>query len=151
MFRNIGRKIKGYAKIIFVIYAALFTLAGIIAGISLIASGAQLMRYSRYYGGGGGLLIFLGIMAIILIPAIGLLISYISTMFMYGFGELVDSNQQMNEKMDAIITCMGGSKPEQITANTAAPAQPNWTCASCGASNQYDSKFCIKCGQQHEA
>lgn len=73
MFNNIGKKIKALAKIVFGILTALFEIGGII----LFALGA---------GYGYGPFILIGL----LIMIIGPLFAWLSTLQLYGFGEIID-------------------------------------------------------------
>lgn len=68
MYDNIGGKIKGLAKAIFIV----LTIAAVIAGIALMASDEDMIPI--------GLLIMLG----------GPLVTWVSSWLLYGFGELID-------------------------------------------------------------
>ena len=70
MYNNIGTKIKGLAKGIFVVEAISF----IIAGISLMAAGDDL--------------ILLGLLTMLCGP----IVAWVSSWILYAFGELVDTN-----------------------------------------------------------
>lgn len=82
MFENIGGKIKAYSKIIFVIFAFL----GIIFAIATWAA----------VKGFGGFLLFL------LIGALSFIISYLSVMFTYAFGDLVENAQHIRKNTEEI-------------------------------------------------
>ena len=68
MYDNIGGKIKGLAKAVFIVEAV----AAVITGIALIANSRYLIPY--------GLLVML----------LGPIVAYISSWLLYGFGELID-------------------------------------------------------------
>ena len=84
MFDNIGAKIKGLAKFIFWFLAIL----SVIGGIVIIVSG---MSNSR--GGSGNVIV--SILVGLLTIALGIILSWIQNFLLYGFGELVDSNQKI--------------------------------------------------------
>ncbi len=69
MYENIGKKIKGLAKTIFIIMAILY---GII-GIAVMASGDEV-----------------GVLTGLLTIVIGFFFSWIASWMLYGFGELID-------------------------------------------------------------
>ena len=68
MFDNIGGKIKGLAKAVFIVEA----IAAVIAGIALIASDEDLIPI--------GLLVLF----------IGPIVAWVSSWLLYGFGEIID-------------------------------------------------------------
>ena len=77
MFRNIGRKIKSFAS--------LFCWLGMIACV--IVGGTMLTdRYSASVG--------------IIIMIAGLLLSWVASLLLYGFGELVDTAMEISNKLD---------------------------------------------------
>jgi len=80
MFDNIGKKLKNSAVTI----AWVGIIVSILTGIGLIGVGAD-MRH------GGDAFIALGIGAIV----IGSLISWVSSFFMYGFGELIEKTTEI--------------------------------------------------------
>jgi len=81
MWDNIGEKIKLLAKVI----AWVGIISSVIGGISLISQGFDINQSSRS-GRGGELFIYLGTASLIG----GSIISWISSFFMYGFGELIE-------------------------------------------------------------
>ena len=68
MFDNIGGKIKGLAKAIFYVEAV----AAFIAGIVIMSEGDEMILF--------GLLIWV----------VGPLVAWVSSWFLYGFGEIID-------------------------------------------------------------
>ena len=68
MYDNIGKKLKGFAKTIF----AICLIASVIGGIAIMAIDGDLAIIG------------------IIVMAVGILVSWISTWFLYGFGEIVD-------------------------------------------------------------
>ena len=68
MYDNIGGKIKGLAKAVFIVEA----IAAVIAGIALVAIDEDLILF--------------GVLTLILGPAV----AWVSSWLLYGFGELID-------------------------------------------------------------
>ena len=86
MFKHIGRKIKGLAKFFFwltVIGCALIGLLIILNGPALFANESQ----------GTTIFVLIGIGVIIA----GIIIAWFQNFLLYGFGELIDSNQKILE------------------------------------------------------
>ena len=83
MFENIGGKIKGLAK--FVCWAGI--IISVIAGIVMIVQGSEINN-SYYSRGAGTSLIVGGLMTMI----IGSLLSWLGSLTLYGFGELVENS-----------------------------------------------------------
>lgn len=84
MFNNIGVKIKGLAKFIFWVLAILSVIGGliiIIGGISSSSSNSENVIIS----------ILIGLAVIV----VGIIMAWLQNFLLYGFGELVDSNQKI--------------------------------------------------------
>lgn len=77
MYDNIGRKLKGLAKALFAIEAIIFGICGLV----LISADNDFA--------------VLGFLVIIL----GFLVSWISSWFLFGFGELIESNCEIAQHM----------------------------------------------------
>ena len=88
MWDNIGEKIKTLAKVI----AFVGIISSIIGGISLISQGIGINQ-RNWSSSGGELSIFLGIASLIG----GSIISWISSFFMYGFGELIEVTSEIKK------------------------------------------------------
>ena len=86
MFKNIGSKIKGLAKFLF----WLMTIGCMIGAFFFIAAGFANDRNNSI------LYILIGIGIIIL----GIVLAWINNFLLYGFGELIDSNQKMLKLME---------------------------------------------------
>lgn len=82
MYRNIGRKIKGLAKAIFIIEA-------FAAGVGAIATMMVAIA-------GGHVEVFI---VGFLVAALVVLIAWISSWFMYGFGELIENSSILTGKV----------------------------------------------------
>lgn len=99
MFDNIGGKIKEFATFL--------TIAGIIAsvisGIAIISN-----SYAIGYGPIQGIGILIGFLVIIL----GSIISWVSSLVLYGFGQLVKSVQNIERELTGITDESEPQKPE---------------------------------------
>ncbi len=74
MYDNIGEKIKGLAKAVFIIEA----IAAVIAGIALVAIDEDLILF--------------GVLTLILGPVV----AWVSSWLLYGFGELIATNTKIS-------------------------------------------------------
>ncbi len=99
MFENIGKKIKALCKIAFIVFSILSFIIGLVVGVPLMESGDE-----------AGVL---GFFLIILIGGGGMLFSYLLVMVLYGFGELVDTNQTQVKQNKKIISLLGGKKEDK--------------------------------------
>ena len=68
MYDNIGGKIKGFAKVSFIVAA----IAEVITGIALMAADEDLILYG------------------LLVMVVGPIVAWVSSWLLYGFGELID-------------------------------------------------------------
>ncbi len=74
MFKNIGKQVKFLAKL----FAGILIFSAVVGGISLIISGiTEKTAFTLFIG--------------VLVVAFGILSAWISNIFIYAFGELVDS------------------------------------------------------------
>ena len=121
MFNNIGRKLKIFAKFV----AIAGTLASILIGIAgIVTSGSDLETIN------GWMLLISGLFS-----------SVAAALILYGFGELVETNQRMYKLM-------------LRKANNAALQTPieddTWVCEECGNINKNTNASCAKCGAAWE-
>lgn len=84
MFKNIGRKIKVLAVVLFWIGVSIAIVAGILTIISTVANSYSSSQEK-----------IMGILSGFAILAGGFLSAWLSNFFLYGFGELIDSNQKI--------------------------------------------------------
>ena len=84
MFDNIGGKIKGLAKTVFVISVILFVIAGFALGLMFTLNENPLIGFISLFGIGG----------------IGFLISWIGSFFMYGYGQLISDMHDVKNEME---------------------------------------------------
>ena len=78
LFSNIGEKIKSFVIAFFVIQVVLYGISGLAMFIGFVKT--------------NGFLAFLMFIATL---AVGFLVAYISSLFLYGFGELVSNSQNL--------------------------------------------------------
>lgn len=130
MFKNSGRKIMDFAKILFVIQLVLYSILGII----LIILGIDNEEVMQAVTG-----------AVILI--VGNVSAWLNNILTYAFGALVGKTEENAEntkamlgKMDTIISKMNAP---------AAEAPKDWFCTECGTKNDPESAFCKECGTKH--
>lgn len=161
MFKNIGRKIKTLALVLFWISLALGVIASLVGAIVMFAQGGRDEIY-----------ILFGFLVLIFGSAFSFLVSWIGSFFMYGFGQLIDDteiNRRTNEQILARLdggavrggAVVRGAAPSPViprpvrppVAETpAAPADPEdtWFCRRCGAKNEGVAKFCFRCGMPND-
>lgn len=87
MFKNIGRKIKGLAKGLFIAEVILIALAALIMLISysMVLSRTQIAS---------------AIIGTLIIAAVWIFIAWLSVLVLYGFGELIDSNTKSEKHLE---------------------------------------------------
>ena len=98
MFKNVGKKIKTLAIIMFIVFMIITTALAFLATYLLISIDNDVLW------------VVLAVLAFILIEAIGTFISWISVLKQYAFGELVDANQIQVKQNNIIIELLGGEK-----------------------------------------
>ena len=87
MFKNIGRKIKGLAKGVFIAEVILIALAALIMLISysMVLSRTQIAS---------------AIIGTLIFAAVWIFIAWLSVLVLYGFGELIDSNTKSEKHLE---------------------------------------------------
>ena len=157
MYRNIGRKIKGLALVLFWIELVGGVIASLVFGVLFFVRA----RYDDVY-------ILAGFGVIIFGSAISFLVSWIGAFFMYGFGQLIDDtevNRQTNQQI--LRRLEGGSapvaqNPEDFRYRPVSPEPPTapvrpaapaggWFCKMCGMKNDAEAKFCLRCGTPNDS
>ncbi|MBE5776017.1 MAG: hypothetical protein E7326_00740 [Clostridiales bacterium] len=119
MFDNIGGKIKNLARTTCI----LGIIGSIIVAIALFSSNSN---YEPTIGAGFAWLI------------IGPLVSWLSCLTLYGFGELVENST-------AILNTLTSSKHHHVNAISAVQDETNWICSTCGTSNPHYIGRCPNC------
>ena len=87
MFKNIGRKIKGLAKGVFIAEVILIALAALtmLISYSMVLSRTQIAS---------------AIIGTLIIAAVWIFIAWLSVLVLYGFGELIDSNTKSEKHLE---------------------------------------------------
>lgn len=149
MYNNIGSKIKGLAKVMAVIQAALFIIVGI-----------RMIKNSRLLGTDG---VLIGVGFIVLGPVV----AWASSLLLYGLGELIETNIDIRNRMcmsnHFFVGNAGGATPpaphqvttphppvpSQAVAPQQAPVQdqaaPTY-CKVCGKPWVSGAQTCLGCG-----
>lgn len=112
MFKNSGKKIMGFAKFIYVMNLILAILA--VAGGCLFVVmeyGDEVDLWLPYVG------------LVVLAGALYMLLVYVSVLGLYAFGELVQSNIDMQRSMDELQLSMA-RLPQQLRANAVSRQEP---------------------------
>lgn len=150
IFSNPGRRIKNWAKVLYVIEI----IAAVIGGIAMIAADDDMFLFG------------------LLTAAVGILAAFITALFLYAFGELVESSQENRDINRQILLTLGGNAPQapqqapqyapQYAPQQSAPAAPQrvrptpvpsgdttpgvWYCRSCGNATSNSYSTCTQCG-----
>lgn len=141
MYENIGKKIKGLAGFL----AAAGIILSIIIGIVQIVTAVKLSKYSSY-----GIstvqtaTVWSGILTIIL----GSVASVVSTYVLYGFGQLVESAQNIEREIvqRPIQKVLSEEKPGNPTNTAQSASEPEWSCPKCLCINPLSAAACRNCG-----
>ena len=110
MFNNIGRKIKGLAKFLFWIVAIISILGGLAVLIFMTTDS------------GDGMLI--GVLAAIGIAVGGFILAWLQNFLLYGFGELIDSNQKILKVLEEKKEIPRAPAPASTPVEPVKPAEP---------------------------
>ncbi len=103
MYRNVGGTMKGCATILFVI-----DIIGSVIGGTVIA---RLFFRGTYF-----------LLASVLFAGLGILASWLSLMFLYGFGELIESNCQIRDNLkDVKRTLKQIAENQELLVNSGIP------------------------------
>ena len=87
MFKNIGRKIKGLAKGVFIAEVILIALAA----LTMLISNSMVLSRTQ---------IASAIIGTLIIAAVWIFIAWLSVLVLYGFGELIDSNTKSEKHLE---------------------------------------------------
>ncbi|MBQ6236269.1 MAG: zinc ribbon domain-containing protein [Clostridia bacterium] len=146
MFKNIGRKIKTLALVLFWIELVTGVLAALGGGMMLIVT----------EGRHNTMMIVLGVAIVIIGSGLVFLLAWIGSFFMYGLGQLIDdteinrkTNQQILEKLNSKPVEKApvvNTPPAEPVVNTPVPPVTSWVCPKCGNVNDLNAQFCTNCG-----
>ncbi len=139
MYKNIGKKLKTLASIVGIGGSGLSLLIGIFVSLASCSGGGR--GYYQGYSddvseGVMWLFIFLGIAVV----------CFISSWVLYGFGQLIESTQNIENKILGKQPLSQYASKQQATNIIFNNTMHN--CPKCGTSNTNDSKFCVKCGEK---
>ena len=146
IFSNPGRRIKSWAKALFVIGIV----AAVISFIAMVAMDDDLF------------------LAGLLTAGISVLAAFIGSLFLYAFGELVESSQENRDINRQILLTLGGNAPQapqapqyapQYAPQQSVPAAPRpapvpsgdttpgvWYYRACGNATSNAYATCTQCG-----
>lgn len=128
MYDDIGVKLKGFAKGIFIVEA----IGSFIAGVILMLNDS----------GDFGSIFEPGLLGV-LIMIFGPIAAWVSSLFIYGFGELIDKACEIAENTSPKSESVPTAEPEN---EVQAPnmLKENWPCPNCGKTIETDT--CGFCG-----
>lgn len=137
MFRNIGKKIMSLARVISGIIIALFSIGGIIIIVEAVNKEED------------GLII-----SGLLVIAIGILVAWLSSFMLYGYGQLIENTSKLNEINESLKSIRAMYATDRMTRenNTYAPESKTIFCPTCGTRTTcpIDAAvcFCKNCGEE---
>ena len=129
MYEHIGRKIKSVAEWLNVLGVFVSVLLGVI-----------IIGYNEDS-------FLLGL----LVMGVGAIISWLSTLLLCGFGQLVEDTQTIREAItngNAIGTAHTAASSPSEEKNRETAERTDATCANCGAERADNAVFCTSCGQK---
>ena len=119
LFDHIGRKIKNLAVVIFVLAAFSSILAGFVFLLGMIVN----LRSMELYALPLFIYLAMSLLVAILIIIIGLVFSWVSVFFIYGFGELIERASNLDDRLDELIELQAQFVSEE--ANTQQDPHPS--------------------------
>ena len=144
MFNNVGKKIKIIAKIIFVLICVVAVIA-IIADLFITLQAGQV---SEKVSAQAWVTFFI----VVAISIIVVSLSAVALFFIYGYGELIETNQEIRDGLNYLIQERSiaiaktyNSEPEK--ENEVTGHSGKWKCTKCGEENSNDTIICKNCGK----
>ena len=144
MFNNVGKKIKIIAKIIFVLICVVAVIA-IIADLFITLQAGQV---SEKVSAQAWVTFFI----VVAISIIAVSLSAVALFFIYGYGELIETNQEIRDGLNYLIQERSiaidkayNSAPEKGNATTENSGK--WECKKCGEENSNNTIICKNCGK----
>ena len=158
MYNNIGGKIKGLAKFVCILGIVVSIIAALVVAVAI----GSTSRYTYgVYGGGGGS-VGAAVFLFILIAGLGSLFSWLGSLRLYGYGQLIENSDRIREDVAAKragtppapgrnfdpVGIMGpaGHPVHEPVFSAGVPDVSEKICPKCGMSNEADSVFCCGCG-----
>lgn len=135
MFDNIGEKIKTTAKVFCVIGIILSCILGSMVWYNNVNIAAPYEEDTA---------MVLGLFRFILIAGLGSLLSWVGSFALYGFGELIISNKNI----EYYCELMSGSA--ETTDESEVKVDEGWVCSKCGEKQKSTSIYCNNCGKLKE-
>lgn len=125
MFKNIGKKIQGYSKLVFVIEVFFAVMAGALVGavVSSVLWGDEAEMF--------------GSLAAFFVIAAGIFLAWLGQMRLYAYGKIAESCEAMMKTMERMEAMQAAQIPVR-------------KCSSCGAQLDNDAVFCPECGTKNE-
>lgn len=118
MFENIGKKIKGLAKVV----AYLGMIASVIGGISIMADGSDVA-------------ILIGLLVMIS----GMIAAWIGSFFAYGFGQLVDNSDKLVKAQK--VNNVSAECSEKVVINDKVETLKKWKEEGLISEEEYNEKM----------
>ena len=128
MFRNVGKEIKVWAQIAYVIGI----IVSVAAGVVRILSAIDADNFDLALGG-------------FLIIVCGCIAARLSVIVLYAFGELVETTSMINQKMSALLN-RAVYERNVAQDKTEGNERKTWNCPTCNAENSNQCAFCSDCG-----
>lgn len=138
MFNNPGGKIKGLAKVLFYLMLIIY----VIGGIGMIVFAFQQEVYALIAAGIGVILL-------------GILLAWLTVLFTYAYGSMVEDVKLIRERLDngapaprsaPVPTTRAAAVPTPLTATAAPAAAAGTVCPKCGKRLAPGAGFCGNCG-----
>lgn len=139
MFNNIGNKLMAVAKV----FCWIGIIASIILGIVLIGAGTSNNSYSYYGSSISSTNATVSGITIIIVGCIG---SWIASLLIYGFGQLIEDNAAMRKIMETTEAQQQASLVAASPKATVSKPKNFWTCSKCGKVNPNTADTCSNCG-----
>ena len=125
MFKNIGKKIQSYSKLVFAIEVFFSIMTGALVGI---------MIQSILWGDEA---VMIGNITALLVICAGIFLAWLGQMRLYAYGKIAESCEVMMKTMAQMEAMQRSQLPVR-------------KCVNCGAELDNDAVFCPECGTKNE-
>ncbi len=133
MFDNVGEKIQKIAKIIYYLGVVGSVVVGFIAFVCACLTEDDTI-------------IFLGLLAAGVIIGVGILMSYLSVIVLYAFGDLVENTYIIAN--NSAISASNSEKAKFALEQNSLQQKRRPTCRVCYHVNPEEAEICQKCGEK---
>lgn len=131
MFKNIGNKIKIFAKVMCFFGIGISVVYGVIILTTLGA---------RSVG------VFYSILISLLAAGLLSLAAWVGSFTLYGLGQLIDNSDKLVKNSEKALIILNAKKPNTINNDaTVDISNSTWTCSVCGCSVSHTYKTCPFC------